>query len=100
MISSKPSSNKFRVNFKEKLSDANRNRLIEAIQKVPQYSRYYHLQGNDWYQIRSPKNQDVKNPSDIEILLKNEYMLIMKSIDDKNCWSKLEYIQDHLGDDF
>ncbi|EKE25018.1 MAG: hypothetical protein ACD_5C00325G0001 [uncultured bacterium] len=95
----KPDANEFKIQFKKQLSQRKREEVIDAIKKSPQYARYYHLQDNDWYEIRSSKNQNWHNPADVQILLKDEFMLIMKPVDDNPWWTQLDNLKECLKDD-
>ena len=90
--------NEFRIKFKETLSQIGKNKVISAIQRSPQYSRYYHLQHNDWHQLRSSQNQELKNIPDIEILLKDDFLLIMRPVDNKPWWTQLDSLKNCLKD--
>ncbi len=85
--------NEFRIQLKSKLSSSNKTSVIYAIESSPKFSNYYHLQDNDWYQLREKDNQDVTNPPNIEILLKEDYLLIMRSADNKPWWIDLEKLK-------
>ena len=92
----KPDSNEFRIQLKGKLSPSNKASVIRSIQTSPKFSRYYRLQNNDWYQLREKENQDLGNPPDIEILLKDDHFLVMRSVDDKPWWTDLDKLKEFL----
>ena len=95
----KPNAHEFRVQFKRQLSQEKKGKVMDAIKKSPQYSRNYQLQNNDWYQIRDSKNQNWDNPPDVEILLKDKFMLVMRPVDDKPWWTQLDDLKECLEDD-
>jgi len=92
----KPDSNEFRIQLKGNLSQLDKNSVIDAIKTSPKFSRYYQLQNNDWYQLREENNQDPHNPPEIEILLKENYLLVMRAVDKKPWWTNLDKLKTAL----
>jgi len=92
----KPDANEFRIQLKGKLSPSNKASVIHAIESSPKFSNYYHLQDNDWYQLREKDNQDLANPPNIEILLQDDYLIVMRPIDNKPWWTDLNMLKVEL----
>jgi len=94
----KPDSNEFKIQLKAKLSSSDKDAVIRAIKESPKFSKYYHLQDNDRYQLRDDDNQDVANPPNIEILLEEDQLLVMRPVDKKPRWTDLDTLKAVLED--
>ena len=87
----------YNLKLKRKLSRNQQKNIGDAIKKSPLFHRTYNCDGNTWYELRSPNNQDLHKEPDANILIGADHLYIMRETE--SVWENLNDLKQCIGED-
>jgi hypothetical protein len=85
--------------FKEKISPEKKKGVIEAIKTNVLFHRSYDQDGNTWYEMRSPENQNDKEAPEASLLISADFIYLMRKSKSSTLWDNLDTLRDYIQDD-
>lgn len=88
----------YKIELGSKLSADQIKDIASAIKKSPLFHRSYKFDGNTWYELRSPENQDIHKDPDANLLIGANYIYIMRET--KAVWDDLSDLKRYVVQNF
>ena len=85
--------------FIHTLSSRKRRMIVDAIKTSPHYHRNYRRYGITWYELRSPRNQDRRDPPDATLFIETDFVYVMRKSKSVPMWKALASLQERIQDD-